>query len=483
MTGTTYLDVSVVRVQTYLARTAQLRLRRGASTMIVQATANERWEDGGAAGPPAGWTPNPEAGDLSGVVALRWHGPGDPGETDVESAARAVASELRRLLPQAHLRAVVRTGPSYAEAYSAPSRPVLDSPPPAPEVVLAARCDWCNAAPALAESVRDERAGRDRHVCDDCRLRKQVAGNTAGREKGREPATEARFLSCVAAVSGTGEWRCPDDFAELARSSGPTANHVATVFADGNRVGAFLTQAAQGQVPKDEIVEAIDTASARAVARAALAALPHDDGYVPCIVHVLGGDDILVSVPAASGWRFTTQLLRLFSDELEQQTSSHEEWKAVSSRPTISAGVVFHQHTAPFADVVHLAEKRLQAAKRAVQGAKPSAAFLDLTADGMAVPEGRRPHGLDRLDELSSDLGDIAALPQSARHVYRQRCDDGAAAVKQQVLDNDRSVPGHAAVDRRIAGLDDEQVPVLVGTLMDLARWWPPRTTDPEDAP
>lgn len=478
MTETTYLDVSVVRVQPYLARTAQLRLRRGASTMIVEATENQRWAEPQSRGLAPGWTLNPEAGDLSGVVALQWTGTEPP---DVNVAARVVAHALRDALPQAHLRAVERQGPSYAQAYSAPDRVILDSPPPAPEIVLAARCDWCNSAPALANPVRDERSGRDRHVCDDCRRRKKAAGSTTGHDS-RQPATEARLLSCLTDITGETRWRCPDDFAELAASTDSPGNHVATVFADGNRVGAFLDEAATQNVRKDQIVSAIDEASSRAVARAAMHTLPRKDGLVPCTVHVLGGDDILVSVPADSGWSFTADLPARFSDELQRQTEGNDgAWGEVSTMPTISVGLVFHHHSAPFADVVHLAEQQLKAAKRAVEGREASVAFLDLTADGMAVPHDRPASTLTELQDLSADLRSIAALPQSARQVYLQRCDEGTDHVRQQVTDNDRTVPGHRAIADRIAGLDADDVPGRVRTLVDMARWWPPRASRTAD--
>ncbi len=58
--------------------------------------------------------------------------------------------------------------------------------------------------------------------------------------------------------------------------------------------------------------------------------------------------------------------------------------------PTLAAGLVFHHVKTPFSDVVRLAAGQLHDAKAKTRGSA-AVAFLDMTADGNAPPEGRQP--------------------------------------------------------------------------------------------
>jgi hypothetical protein len=98
-----YLDVSAVRIQEWLARTPDLKYRRGASVLLTEATAREAWE----ASPPAGTAWNDEAGDVGGVVSLVISG--DVAEADVRVRAAAAASQvarsMRERMPHCHVQA------------------------------------------------------------------------------------------------------------------------------------------------------------------------------------------------------------------------------------------------------------------------------------------------------------------------------------------------------------------------------------------
>src|SRR6185437_3107155 len=136
-----YVDISAVRIQQWLARTPDLRFRRGASVLLSKATSRESWEST----LPAGTKWNEEAGSVNGVVSLEY----DPAETDagpakvLADAARAVAQGMRQIMPHIPIQAFAGEGDTYAAAYPGMAKArrsgdfLIDSPPAPAEVILA----------------------------------------------------------------------------------------------------------------------------------------------------------------------------------------------------------------------------------------------------------------------------------------------------------------------------------------------------------
>src|ERR1700677_5056549 len=94
-----FLDVSAVRIQECLARTPDLKFRRGASALLTEATPRKSWE----ASPPGGMCWKGQAGDVAGVVTLYAD---DIAGTDQEgscaAAVQVVAARMRELMPHCH---------------------------------------------------------------------------------------------------------------------------------------------------------------------------------------------------------------------------------------------------------------------------------------------------------------------------------------------------------------------------------------------
>lgn len=130
--------------------------------------------------------------------------------------------------------------------------------------------------------------------------------------------------------------------------------------------------------------------------------------------HLAGGDDLLVSVPAADAWAFVVTLLSEFSNDIAEATGT---WSAAlrQNLPSMSAGLVFYHKTHPFSDAVRLAGEQLRKAKNATAGSAASVAFLDLTADGGQSPEGREPLTLKYLQANADRFQRTAGLPNSRR--------------------------------------------------------------------
>ncbi|WP_329543352.1 hypothetical protein OG548_45890 [Streptomyces sp. NBC_01356] len=467
-----YLDIGFVRIQRYLARTAKLRGRRVASDRLARATDSAAV----AAALPrelAGLAEaNPEAGQADGVISLRLSAH-DHGERDrlVQDVTDAVLNGLREQFPGAELEAVWATGESYLAARVAEMVPRqargevrVDLPAPA-EFPLAQPCRLCHTDPAAAlRPVPGE--GKPQAICPDCAHRLEHDRQArAGERRGEQGASaESRLQAAVGCAEAPATLqdlaRCtlrddaqapdddtpdeeldgpagriggrggasPDRRGGSAISGGSGATQLATVYVDGNAVGAFfgaLASAASSAAEADGLRHAKETISVRlaeatvdALELATLRVMDDTGGTGPLLVvpHVVGGDDVLVSLPADRAWAFTLTYLEMFRDLLEEACgpvlrllpeppAGHQRPMA----PTASAGIVFAHSTYPMNLVVELAEERLARAKRATGGAACSIDFVDVTADG---PQGTDDPALALANQdASHPVGDMPMPP------------------------------------------------------------------------
>jgi hypothetical protein len=374
-----YLDVGVVGIQGYLTQEPSLTGRRGASTMINKATRTVR------DGVPNGASVHAEAGEVDGVVSLVL----DPGVAH-DAVARSVLTRLRRELPAADLTSALWTGPSYPQARTARAPEWSTRWVAAvPEWPLAKPCDRCRNWPALVETHRVEEEGRRReeHYCRDCTQRRKAAGRA--RDPRRVPGPERALLARYPDAD------IPDDFEKLAGGAAvQDRTHIATLWADGNAIGDCMAH----QDDKARLAAAIHDATWTAVGK-----MLDDPATVPVIPHLIGGDDVLVSVPAHRIWPALKRLLPAFGDALTGDP-----------RPSLSAGVVIHHRSHPLADVVDIASQLLRAAKRAHPG-QATLGWHSITHDG-PLPTDRPPLPVADLIDRWKPLDDLAELSGSARH-------------------------------------------------------------------
>jgi len=510
-----YLDVSAARIQEWLARTPDLKFRRGASVMLSEATGRDAWPDDRL---PPGMRWNTEAGDLDGVVSLV----ADEGvatadmAANLTSAAREVVQALRRSLPHCYIQAFTGSGDSYAAAYRELDQArrdgglLLDAPPAPAEAVLAKPCDQCRDAPAVQADVEIVGQQKREDLCAECNQRVNAAGGTKGSWEHRSPRPERRMKAALQAAGLDGA-RFYDDFSQLAeagrRTHDDAATQLALIYADGNRVGSFLGEAAAhartyGSPAKADIVPALDAPTMTALVDAIVSCFASSQ-RIPVLAHVAGGDDLMVSVPARYAWPFVRRLLTAFGERI-----AAADWSAAVRQqlPSMSAGIVFHHKAAPFPDVVRMAGDQLDAAKAGTQGRRPSVAFLDLTADGGCPPASRRPLPMSDLDEDALLLGQIARIPQSHREtlVALQRLPEeqdasgepgGRAETPAQALARRVADLGYRPLWEVVAGpaagpqevrTTLESGPAARSALraaLDLARWWPPAEAATDTVP
>jgi hypothetical protein len=500
---TVYLDVGAVRIQGYLSRTRHLWGRRGASDVLssIGDPDGELSEMLVAARERSGLDVqlnDREAPRIDGVVSVILHAPeGDPSEPATLAAASALAGGMAARLPGLQLTARAGDGTSYIEAHARmQSRPaLLEWLPVQYEYPPSLRCEECGQDAAV-ESVYFEKDRTTIKACSDCAARK--------RGPSRQPAVVTRRSSdvgtftiearLVEAVHG----QASDDFNKLAALGKRHTNHVATIVADGNSLGALFeaARACLRQAPTDQdnlialskLVHDVTWEALVAATRTVQDAGGPDAGRrLPVVPHILGGDDLLVTVTAEHAWTFVRALLRGFATGTASQEKLAAQAKSLGVRaPTLSAGMVISNSHLPFGQQVSLAESLLKQAKTAVQGDGDgySVAWLDTTCDGLNPVADRRPVRLGDLDARADALTRLAGLAPSARQGLSVEIDTDEARLAQQRLSSRirRMDAADAArvrgfLDAHESGLDERpwKAPECVRVLRDglsIARWW-----------
>ena len=466
MTGErTYVDVAAQGIQHYIGRTPKLKGLRGASARLSHATSAAEVEfflagSGLAAG--IGAAVNPEAGEADGIVPVRF-----PAGPDPRRVAEQVAAYLREALPAIELDGVWGTGASYLEVYrdsmkSQRADPPLRSLPPVREFPPLETCAECRADPAAGTiDIHEERNVR---VCLDCLQRyddRYRRPTEVIRALGRDPmADTARDSNDLARLGGEGTNR----------------NHIAIMYADGNAIGAFFDRViAHGDPGLKERISAGVSDATRAALREATRAVagPGAGTALPVVPHVVGGDDLIVSLTADRAWPFTMAYLREFRDRVAR-IDGLPPGLLEPVPPSASAGLVFAHSKFPFRRAAELAADQLKAAKQRYHGAEPAVAWLDVTRDGEHPPAGQRPW---RLDDLTGLAGALSAL--------REKVQPSGLAVLARLADPGRPELALARITEHARRLEREAVltPFLgsggpaadaerIAGALSLARWW-----------
>jgi len=479
MTGQwTYVDVAAARIQHYISRTPRLKGQRGASGWLSWATDSSTVNDDVIARSQrlceyrAEMTP--DAGEADGRVSVRF-----PSGPHPEPVAEELAGHLRSVLPAIELDAVWGSGQTYVEAYrdqlkKQRSEVPFTSFPPPNEFPPLESCSECRAAPAAATIDIHEKKGM--RVCLDCRARYNDRYRRPGLAAAKPVYREELRL-----VRGLGRNPTRDivqDFGDLAAlgSADTNRNQIATVYADGNAIGALLDRVAAHGDPrlKAEISKAI-SAAARASLREATKKILDEkpEAPVPVIPHIVGGDDLVVSVVAERAWPFTITYLDEFQRRLAAVPNLPQDlFKPVP--PSASAGVVFAHAKFPFRRAAELAAEQMRAAKRQLRGAEPAIAWLDVTRDGERPPAGQTAWTLDDLSELADALTTLRTdIEPSGRASLERLVDvDRPEVSAARLREHGRRLGRDAILAPFLSGPAPAERIARVAGALSLARWW-----------
>lgn len=442
-----YLDVGVVHIQSWLTRTPKLRGRRGGSAMITEATSENSIED-------ALKTlrdevkRNNEVGYIDGVVSLRLLTSDDK---IAKQAELAVVSHLREKLPTATLRVAKFAGKNYATAKGKDpewtntwSAAAADWPPGRP-------CGWCHIYPATPDDMDSE----NNRLCQECVLRRN---NAIDVENGlRETHQEKELLRKLG-----GNAKVPDTLKELAQLDEGT--HLALIYADGNAIGKFIADLSEMESRKAArkllggVAQKIDGATWQALITAVKT---NWDGKskLPVIPHLVGGDDVLVSVPAGRAWKFVRTLQAEFKRRIAEETNG-----TGVNPPSLSAGVVFHYYAKPLHVMCDLATKLLRSAKEQYHGAEAAIAWQDVTRDGQE-PIGRTPFRHSKLEDDAPQLDKLAAIPRAAQQRLAELLRShelGSGPVEEHLR--------RLGLTQKIERFRED--PILLADALGMVRWW-----------
>jgi len=397
-----YLDLGAQRVQEWIMATPELKLLRGASHALAEVTASATVTGWLAAAGLTGCAVASDAGDKDGVVVLT-----APDEPTIRRACSVVSGRLRQELPRvqwsgwwteadSYLQAHARAGAGARGVHRVISYPGLD------EVPVLEQCPDCRQEPRRIEGGAATRGA-------DCAQRLQHAApprSLLDRVPGGWP--DGLDFNTFAAKGGLG----PSGLgAPEALGRSDSRNHLALIKADGNKIGQVFDEISRHvdvlTTMVGGAVEALNRATKDAVEEAAIAVTDADvtdqqlKGALP---HYVGGDDVLVSVPAPRAWRFAAELARRFGAVRGEWTrlldadlpegrddELRERLLGLIDEVSLGIGIVFARSNYPLAAALRVADEALRAAKRETAGTSSAIAWVDLTAEGLsgAVVGGR----------------------------------------------------------------------------------------------
>ncbi len=446
---TTFLDVAAVRVQRYLGRWPQLAGRRAAAAMlsgeISGSSSNVTATIAGRA------ALNDEAGDIDSVLSLVMLDGHDPQEL-----ARDLLSLLRRVLPAAELEAGWATADDYVSCYSE-LRSMIEEGRGEVSIPLGCGfpalmpCDFCRLDPS---STVVSWHGDSKLVCPDCERRVEWSQ----RQHSKSPA-EKRLADQIGKEIAT-------DFAALAALGGGTnQNHLAHVMVDGNGFGYFFKQLVTENIPKTAISRALQGATWQALTTATVA-VSGDSEVAHVLPHLVGGDDVLVSVCADDGWQFLTAYLDAFNSSI---ANVMQDLPQTIAAPTASASMIFAKSGEPIHSVIEQNEMLLRRAKIAGKGRTSTIAWLELTRRGYQTDNAFAPIELSVLHEWTPALAALSSrISTSALHTLEEQLAvDDVIRRDSDVSDTLRRLGLTAEV------LQPKGVPSWdAQRALDIARWW-----------
>jgi hypothetical protein len=450
-----YMDVGISRIQEYINRTSGsdehvLRKRRGASTMVAEATDVDALSKALAVHGVIAQR-NDETYDTEGVAHLLIT---DSGGLDETQIADLVLAWMREQVPAAYLEVSWAAGADFAAVLDELRRQresgnSLVWLPRSRDEALSRRCKSCGMGTADHGSE-----------CSDCRTREDKGQR--GKSRAEDVLTSALNLKAV------------KDFGELAKLPGRVdeaakTNHLATVYADGNGVGALFKQLHDRPQLARELSELLDAATKAATIQA-INALP-TSGKLPAVASVVAADDIVITVPAAWGWQFALALHAAFDAEIQAgfEAASQDLQELEGRKPSLSSGLVFSHYKSPIEIATIRAATCLRAAKKSVSGEEAVICWTDLTQESESRNWPCRL--LSWFAQHRADLDAVAALPGSKRKYYERAL--AVLANDPQLLvaylDDDAKRTGKAAaVGAFIDGHDTSQL----ADALSIADWW-----------
>jgi CRISPR/Cas system-associated protein Cas10 (large subunit of type III CRISPR-Cas system) len=304
-----------------------------------------------------------------------------------------------------------------------------------PALPIHERCQACGKRPA---SQRDETRGE--LLCAVCFKKR-----SKGRNKRRKFVSDfASWAENQGMKLVNAEERIPRDLDTLAGADGK----IAFLYADGNNMGDLLQRM---KTPNDyrQLSQSLSEATRESLFKALRQTLgdkqlANPGTPLPFEIITIGGDDVVVIVPARYGWNLALSFLEAFENHQQIQSLSQEHNQPI----TMSAGLIFADVKYPIRFMMNLAEGLLKQAKRLARetgkstichlwlrvptASEDANAILSATYHRRTGRQKRnltaRPFTLCQAKELSEIAKDLKELPASQRRILAEAMDKGVRA-------------------------------------------------------
>lgn len=482
---TVFLDISAKRIQAYLARTPRLKGRRGASALLNHDDLRQATE-------PA-WQGHAELNDegkkTDGALSLRFIR--DVPEAELDQVITRSIAFLQRLAPGAEWELRVRRAESYRRALEesvvaertgqallpGQEQRLILVPAVAAEVPVVRFCDSCGCDPAV--QTRSVEWDPDPvSLCADCTRRLFEGGARSDRRNWTEDQWAQHIAGGLGAEKSLVEAVTKSlgrpvsvavEFADLAALGGGDANHLCTVFVDGNRFGDLFAGLKDTSISLNTLSTRLAEAMTEALAVATREVMRDSDQYLPVVPHLIGGDDLLATVTADRAWDFVLTLLANYQTRTVALVAEYGAEAGTSlPLPTASAGLVFAHTAFPFAGALDLADDALRKAKTDHRGRESAVCWVDVTEDGPALPPDRAAPTLAALDTGRGLLDGLVRIPPSGRAALAAVADQ-ADQVADLAMRLDRA--------ELLLPFDLPGAPLPLRDALVLGRWWQCRKT------
>ena len=499
-----YIDIGAQRIQTWISKPVKLKYVKGGSIRLSEETDDQeikRWLEGEGI---HDFVVAEEAGNIDGIVVLKSNN-SKIAATRADEVAYKLLLYLNDRLPGIEWAGWRCFASSFLDAYSRGEQKKVDKryslEPSTMEFVGFSLCEGCKAEPAVRSIGHVQE-----NLGPDCASR---FGNSEMDDERREKEVDPRWKNY------RGDWLesdrgWPQDFTELAERVGNVANknkirnHVATVCADGNRVGALFKEL--GNYPaladfKLKAIRLLDEATRKAVQDAALEVQQEDIIILP---HYIGGDDILISVTADEAWNFAVAMIEKFENLKEEYRKILERvnvkdidgdsmGKLRNSINDISLGVglVFSHASYPFYECRQKAEEALSYAKKQYKGERSAICWMDLTEGGGESQYTKDNHVI-AFDDAGAQLKGkhklpdaISKLTSSAQHNLRNQMIAWMQEHHKEIEEASSEWLKECSeyLKQWIIRTQDEEIELDINTLeadLHRARWWPNNVGDKE---
>jgi len=218
-------------------------------------------------------------------------------------------------------------------------------------------CQSCGRRPAshTLTGIPDEAA---RYLCQVCH-----ENDDHGRK--HKSAWNVKFVNWAKKTHGvTLDAPQADDLHEIGEAA---KGYIGYIYADGNSIGKLLEQA-DSLTAYSRLSQALEKATETAVFAALFKHLYKNSAVLPFEIITIGGDDVLLIVPAHTALPVARDICAGFGDNMAPQANA-------GKLPSMSAGVAIAQDSNPIYFVHDLSRQLLKSAKKGTQ--KRGGAHLD----------------------------------------------------------------------------------------------------------